>query len=155
MSDFERRKKNLVVTGNFIPEDDLFPENFKFVSVLEESDDGIVVRPECFSFADESFDSVIVCGAWESVLNPCSFLMELERVAKDSVQILYKTGKPREWQTFQMESERDWIDINQSGWRFDMNSGYGVENLKHTVPFDSVVYRKKSGLKEVLNEVIA
>ena len=36
-----------------------------------------------------------------------------------------------------------------------MNSGYGVEKLKHTVPFDSVVYRKKSGLKEVLNEVIA
>ena len=88
-------------------------------------------------------------------MNHCSFLMELERVANESVQILYKTGKPREWQTFQMESEDDWTKINQSGWICRTNSGSGVERLKQTVSFDSVVYRNHSDSKEVLNEIIA
>ncbi len=155
LPDFEKRKKILVLTGNFLPEENLFPENFKFVSVLEESEDGVVVRPECIPFADDSFDFVIVCGAWESVLNPCSFLMEVERISKESVQILYKTGKPRAWQTFQMESEKDWKEINQSSWKFNANSGAGVEKLKQTVSYDSVVYRNHSYIKEVLNEIIA
>ncbi|MEE0885352.1 MAG: glycosyltransferase family 4 protein [Treponema sp.] len=155
LSDFARQRKTLVLTGNFVPDEDFFPDNFKFVPVLEESEDGVVVRPECLPFADNDFDSVIVCGAWESVLNPCSFLMELERVANESVQILYKTGKPREWQTFQMESEDDWTKINQSGWICRTNSGSGVERLKQTVSFDSVVYRNHSDSKEVLNEIIA
>lgn len=155
LTDFEKRKKILVLTGNFIPDENLFPENFKFISVLEESEDGVVVRPECIPFADDSFDLVIVCGAWESVLNPCSFLMEAERISRESVQILYKTGKPRNWQTFQMENEKDWKEINQSGWKFKPNSGAGVEKLKQTVSYDSVVYRNHSDIKEVLNEIIA
>ena len=155
LTDFEKRKKILVLTGNFMPDENLFPENFKFVSVLEESEDGVVVRPECIPFADDSFDLVIVCGAWESVLNPCSFLMEAERISRESVQILYKTGKPRNWQTFQMENEKDWKEINQSGWKFKPNSGAGVEKLKQTVSYDSVVYRNHSDIKEVLNEIIA
>ena len=155
LTDFEKRKKILVLTGNFMPDKNLFPENFKFVSVLEESEDGVVVRPECIPFADDSFDLVIVCGAWESVLNPCSFLMEAERISRESVQILYKTGKPRNWQTIQMENEKDWKEINQSGWKFNPNSGAGVEKLKQTVSYDSVVYRNHSDIKEVLNEIIA
>lgn len=155
LTDFEKRKKILVLTGNFMPDENLFPENFKFISVLEESEDGVVVRPECIPFADDSFDLVIVCGAWESVLNPCSFLMEAERISRESVQILYKTGKPRNWQTFQMENEKDWKEINQSGWKFKPNSGAGVEKLKQTVSYDSVVYRNHSDIKEVLNEIIA
>lgn len=151
----ERLKKTLVLTGNFLPEKDVFEGRFVFVPVLEESDDGVVVRPECLPFKDEYFDKVIVAGAWESVLNPCSALMELERIAKSTVQILYKSGQPRPWQTFQMENEKDWKEINKSGWDFECSSDSESEKLKQTASFDSVVYKNHSGIKEVKNEIIA
>lgn len=138
-----------------MPEKDFFEGRFLFVPVLEESDDGVVVRPECLPFADEYFDKVIVAGAWESVLNPCSALMELERISKESVQILYKAQNPKPWQTFLMESEKDWTEINKSGWNFERSSGLEIENIKQTVSFDSVVYKNHSNSKEVLNEIIA
>lgn len=155
MESDEKMKKTLVLTGNFLPEKDVFDGRFLFVPVLEESDDGVVVRPECLPFNDGYFDKVIVAGAWESVLNPCGALMELERISKESVQILYKTQNPRPWQSFLMESEKDWTEINKSGWDFERSSGLEIENIKQTASFDSVVYKNHSNSKEVLNEIIA
>ena len=71
-------KKILVITGNYEPEDVTFEGNIKFVSELKESRDGITVRLECLPFKNNEFDKVIVAGAWESVLDPCGALMDLE-----------------------------------------------------------------------------
>ena len=138
-----------------MPEKGNFPENVKFVSVLEESSEGVIVRPECLPFKDESFDQVIFCGAWESVLDPCGALMEAERVSKSEVQILYRTGHPKEWQTFQMDKEEDWKCINKSSWDCEISSGEVVDFLKQTVSFGAVNYKNHSNDKEVVNESIA
>ena len=155
MDENAKGKNILVLTGNFMPEKGNFPENVKFVSVLEESSEGVIVRPECLPFKDESFDQVIFCGAWESVLDPCGALMEAERVSKSEVQILYRTGHPKEWQTFQMDKEEDWKCINKSSWDCEISSGEVVDFLKQTVSFGAVNYKNHSNDKEVVNESIA
>ncbi|MCR5494744.1 MAG: glycosyltransferase family 4 protein [Treponema sp.] len=145
-------KRILVVTGNYEPEDISFGKNVKFVSVLNDSQEGIPVRMECLPFRNNQFDEIIVAGGWESVLDPCGALMELERVAKDSVLILYKKGQPYSWQTFQMEREKDWKIINSSKWICDFNNHIVMEK---TVPYGAVFYKYSGNNQEVLSENFA
>lgn len=145
-------KKILVITGNYEPEDVTFESNIKFVSVLNESRDGITVRLECLPFKNNEFDKVIVAGAWESVLDPCGALMELERIAADDVLVLFKKGQPYSWQTFQMENEKDWKLINCSDWDCDYKKHFVMEK---TVPYGAVIYKRSGQIKEVKNENFA
>lgn len=152
LSEDEKNRKILIVAGNYEPEDFSEQENIKCISVLNENQDGITVRLECMPFKNNEFDEVIVAGGWESVLDPCGALMELERIAKDEVRILYKKGQPYSWQTFQMESKHDWEMINSSGWNCDCKS---FSFLEKTVPYGAVIYKRSRQVKEVKNENFA
>lgn len=145
-------KKVLVITGNYEPEGMSFGKNVRFVSVLNEGSEGIAVRLECLPFRNDEFDEVVVAGAWESVLDPCGALMELERIARDSVIVLYKKGQPYSWQTFQMENKKDWKIINSSSWECNFESQFAMEK---TVPYGAVVYKNSGHIKEVLDENFA
>lgn len=155
MEERERREKILVVTGNFVPEKGFFPENVTFVPVLEESEHGVIVRPECLPFSEKSFDKVFCIGGWESVLDPCGALMELQRVSKNEVCVLYRTGRPLVWQTFQMEGLDDWEKINCKSWSLVSSAGPVFKELKQTSGYEAVSYRNHSNIKEVVNESIA
>lgn len=109
-------KKILFVTGSYLAEDDELPEGVKAVSVLLENADGVIIRPECLPFEDGEFDSVVACGSWETVINPCNALIELQRVSKGDVMILSHSGVPHSWQTFQMEGNSDWKKLTSSEW---------------------------------------
>lgn len=146
------KKKVLVITGNYEPEDVYFEKNVRFISVLNDSKEGIAVRLECLPFKNEEFDEVVVAGAWETVLDPCGALMELERISKSSVLVLFKRGQPYSWQTFQMENERDWKLINNSKWTCDFKNSI---NLGETVPYGAVIYKHSRHKEEVVNENFA
>lgn len=147
--------KILVVTGTYEPDENEFRQNLpdvKFISVLNDSKYGIAVRLECLPYRNEEFDHVIVAGAWESVLDPCGALMELERISKKSVLVMYKKGQPYSWQTFQMENDRDWKLINSSTWNCDVRHDLVMEK---TVPYGSVLYKNSLHTQEEKNESFA
>lgn len=157
LSEVEKNKKTLVLTGNFVPEETMFPPNFNFVPALEEGESGVVVRPECLPYNDKSFDSVFIIGAWESVLSPCSALMEAERVSCNKVLVLYKKGRPWEWQTYVMDNKSAWECINKSSWDCSIEDKneeiFG--KLNQSVSYGFVIYTKRPDSKNVLTESIA
>lgn len=154
VSEFKNGKV-LVITGSYEPEEEEF-KNFlpdiKFISVMNEDRYGIAVRLECLPFKNREFDHVIVAGAWESVLDPCGALMELERISKSNVLIMYKKGQPYTWQTFQMENEKDWKLINRSTWDCRLEHGFVMEK---TVPYGTVLYKHSLNNQEEKNENFA
>lgn len=164
--------KILVLSGVYAPDTDDVFENVQVYSVLNEGNAGITVRPECLPFDDEDFDVVICCGAWETVLDPCGSLMEMLRVAKKNVIVLYYNGQPHEWQTYQMENDEDWKMMNCSKWECvhhlkddvdvigadDSNNQKilaGLINMEKIVPYGAVIYNRYYHKKEVRNESIA
>lgn len=155
LSESEKKEKILVLTGCFVPEEGMYGKNVTFVPVMVEGKDGVVVRPECLPFRDCEFDRVVVAGAWESVLEPCGALVEMERVGKKQVTVLYKNGLPESWQTYQMETDEDWMGLNKSSWDFDGTETLFSQKLKQAVPFGAVSFRSHSGSKEAKNEIIA
>ena len=80
-------KKILILSGGYNTACETLPDNVTLISVLNVSDSGVYVRPECLEFDDKSFDVVISVGAWEAVVEPCDALLEMQRVAKDEVII--------------------------------------------------------------------
>lgn len=111
-------KKILVLTGVYAPERGTFTKNVEVFSVLNEGAEGITVRLECLPFDDGEFDVVVLCGAWESVLDPCGALVEAERVCSENLLVLYGTAMPHPWQTYQIEDDSDWEKLTGSGWKF-------------------------------------
>lgn len=117
LKNLERQgRKILALTGSYLPDKGTFGRNVETFSVLNEGESGITVRPECLPFKDGEFDTVIVCGAWESVIEPCGALVEFQRVSKKNVIVLYNKGFPYPWQTFQIEDESDWKKLTGEGW---------------------------------------
>ena len=53
-------------------------------------------------------------GNWKHYLNPCSALMELQRIANKNIVIVYNKGIPRSWQSLRMYGGSDWTKINTS-----------------------------------------
>ncbi len=117
LKNLERQgRKILALTGSYLPDKETFGRNVETFSVLNEGESGITVRPECLPFKDGEFDTVIVCGAWESVIDPCGTLVEFQRVSKKNVIVLYNKGFPYPWQTFQIEDESDWKKLTGEDW---------------------------------------
>lgn len=107
-------KKILLLTGACDIENYALPENINAYSVLYETSSGITLRPECLPFDNCAYDTVILTGAWDAVLNPCSALMELQRIANKNIVIVYNKGIPRSWQSLRMYGGSDWTKINTS-----------------------------------------
>lgn len=162
-------KKILVLTGVYLPEKSLFPENIEFFSVLNESDDGIPVRPECLPFDDKEFDFVFMCGSWEAVLEPCGALVEAQRVCRKRLTVFYFTGFPHSWQFFQIEDDRDFEKLSGSGWKkLDLHENVKREDEKlnkekteeKRLPYKKAVFARKgkesrnSGRSRVLSECV-
>lgn len=141
-------KKILVLTGVYLPEKSLFPENVEFFSVLNESDDGIPVRPECLPFDDKEFDFVFMCGSWEAVLEPCGALVEAQRVCRKRLAVFYFTGFPHSWQFFQIENDRDFEKLSGSGWKkLDLRENEKLNKEKteeNGLPYRKAVFARKS-----------
>lgn len=137
-------QKILILTGNYVPEDECnFGTNITIVPTLLEYKNGIVVRPECICFDDGEFDQVISVGAWDSVLDPCGSLVELERISKGKVIIMYHKGQPFEWQTVQMENVQEWINFNSRKWRFSGElTHYKTDEIEKSTPFGVVLFKK-------------
>ena len=151
----EKNEKILVMTGCFVPEEGMYPPNLHFISVLNKTRDGVVIRPECLPYKDCEFDRIICAGAWETVLEPCGALMEMERVSKRNVTVLYKSGWPEAWQTFQMENDEDWKALNNQGWDLECYSGFDMQELSQIVPYGAVSFRKKTKVEVIKNEITA
>ncbi len=134
-------KKILVLTGVYLPEKCLFPENVEFFSVLNESDDGIPVRPECLPFDDKEFDFVFMCGSWEAVLEPCGALVEAQRVCRKRLAVFYFTGFPHSWQFFQIEDDRDFEKLSGSEWK-KLDLRENVKECEENPADDGLPYRK-------------
>ncbi len=117
-------KRLLVLTGAYQPEQKYISNNVEVFSVLNEGEWGITVRPECLPFDDGEFDYVFVCGAWETVVEPCGALVEMQRVSKKEVRIFYNTGLPHSWQFYNVENEKEWTSLTGKNWSvsfFDKN----------------------------------
>ena len=110
------QKKVLVLTGCYEAHIESIPENVTIISILNENKDGVYVRPECLPFDDKTFDVVLVVGAWETIVEPCAALIEMERIAKSDVVILYHKGYPFFWQNYQFENDDEWKEISSSKW---------------------------------------
>ncbi len=164
--------KILVLSGVYAPDPEDVPENVQVFSVLNEGKMGITVRPECLPFDDGEFDVVICCGAWESVVDPCGSLMEMQRAGKKNVIVLYYIGQPHSWQTYQMDGDEDWHLMNSSDWECvrhldeiseNQNENdcanrkilAGLINMEKIVPYGAVIYNHFYQTKEVVNEIIA
>ena len=109
-------KRILILTGAYQPEINYISRNVEVFSVLNEGQWGITLRPECLPFDDEEFDCVLVCGAWESVVEPCGALVEMQRVSKKEVHIFYNTGLPHSWQFYKIENEKEWSSLTGKNW---------------------------------------
>ena len=95
--------------------------------MLYETSDGITLRPECLPFQSCSYDTVIVAGAWEAIVNPCSALMELQRIANRNIAIIYNKGIPRSWHNLKMCGSSDWAKINTSAFYCsEKDEKYGI-----------------------------
>ena len=105
-------KTALVLTGACGLEQNALPRNTASFSVLTATPQGITLRPECLPFADSTFDTVILTGAWEAAADPRNALAELQRIAKETVVIVYNKGLPRSWQHIRMDERGDWTKIN-------------------------------------------
>lgn len=114
-------KKILILSGGYNTISENLPDNVTLISMLDVSDSEVYVRPECLGFDDKVFDVVISVGAWETVVEPCDALLEMQRVAKDEVIIFYHQGYPFFWQYFQIESDDDWKQISSSKWNCIVN----------------------------------
>ena len=137
--------KILVLTGNYIPQEKEYSKNVTFVSTLMQNSHGIVTRLECLPFEENEFDIVIAAGAWETVLDPCGAISEMERVSKQNVIILYHKGKPHEWQTIQMETEKDWLNFNRTDWKYTPeNKNFLINSveIEKNTSYGAVVYNR-------------
>ncbi|MGP1459819.1 MAG: hypothetical protein ACTTKL_11035, partial [Treponema sp.] len=151
---YEDNKSVLLLTGASGIEKDALPENAMAYSVLNETTQGITLRPECLPFEDDSYDTVILTGAWEAAANPCSALMELQRIAKENIVIVYNKGLPRSWQHIRMDEKDDWTKINASA--FYCSEEDGMPNLASPVDClecDEPV-RRNAEIKNKIREVI-
>lgn len=120
-------KKILLLTGACDIENYELPKNISAYSVLYETSNGITLRPECLPFQSCSYDTVIVAGAWEAIVNPCSALMELQRIANKNIAIIYNKGIPRSWQNLRMCGSSDWAKINTSAFYCsEKDEKYGI-----------------------------
>ena len=127
-------KRILILTGVYQPERNYISNNVEVFSVLNEGQWGITVRPECLPFDDEEFDCILVCGAWETVVEPCGALVEMQRVSKKEVHIFYNTGLPHSWQFYKMENEKEWSSLTGKNWTvsFCDNFSEKEKNLTET-----------------------
>ncbi|MBQ5498295.1 MAG: methyltransferase domain-containing protein, partial [Treponema sp.] len=99
----------------------------------------------CLPFEENEFDIVIAAGAWETVLDPCGAISEMERVSKQNVIILYHKGKPHEWQTIQMETEKDWLNFNRTDWKYTPeNKNFLINSveIEKNTSYGAVVYNR-------------
>ena len=149
-------EKILVLTGAFKNDINFYGQNIIFASSLNENSNGMITRLECLPYKNKEFDLVIVCGAWETVIDPCGALSEIERITKNNVIVLYNKGKPHQWQTIQMEDESDWINLNRKNWKcFPKTKNRLLEalNLEESTPYAAVIYNhlyEKSPSKELI-----
>ena len=133
--------KILVLTGVYSSADDKTLNNVQIFSVLNEEKYGLVVRPECLPFDDGEFDVVIACGAWETILDPCDALLEMQRVCTDEAVVLYYKGKAHKWQTFQMESIDDWSVIAPKNVEIEINSELS-KHIESVAPYSAVIFHR-------------
>lgn len=148
--EFKENQKFLFVTGSYLPDECELPKNVKTISVLTEGEDGVVIRPECIPFKDETFDVVVAVGSWESVISPSSALLELQRVSKGNVMILEHNGFVHNWQLFKMEKS-DWKKLITKGWNCDFSLfNYGQEN-DEIGDFRIIRYLKNAEVKKAEN----
>ena len=145
------KKKFLFITGSFLPDAYEIPDFVKTVSVLCENENGVVVRPECLPFENEEFDCVFAIGSWESVINPCSALLEMQRVSKNSVMILSHKGFAHSWQFFKIDLDDDWKKLTSSKWVFESNLEKWADCDGLLGDFKIVRYLKSADVNEVEN----
>ena len=69
--------------------------------------------------------------------------------------VLYKSGWPEAWQTFQMENDEDWKALNNQGWDLECDSGFAMQELSQIVPYGAVSFRKKTKVEVIKNEITA
>lgn len=133
--------KILVLTGAALPGPAQFPKSVEVFSVLNESRLGFVVRPECLPFDDGEFDVVVSAGCWETVIEPCGALIELQRVCRKKIVILYNCSCPYPWQTVRMETAADWQKLTGTDWNVVCDA---PENDFPDDEYQTVVYTKKA-----------
>lgn len=131
----------LVLTGAAFSEPAQFPKSAEVFSVLNESRFGFVIRPECLPFDDEEFDVVISSGCWETVIEPCGALVEMQRVSRKKIVILYNRSCPYPWQTVRMETVSDWQKLTGAGWNVVCTS---PENSVLDAACQTVIYTKRA-----------
>ena len=107
----------LALTGAYTAQDD-FP-NITVVSTLSEEAYGIAVRSECLPFADRAYPVVIAAGAWETVSDPCTALMEMQRIADSLLIILYRVNHPYSWQEGTASAYLDWDALNGTDFSYE------------------------------------
>ena len=132
----DETKKILFITANYLPEDWELPENVTAVSVVTESEYAVTIRPECLPFKNEQFDIVAAVGSWETVLNPCSAILEMQRISSESVVIFYNSGLPLTYQVCTIDSESDWKSFTGSSWKslsFSRQEHNDFENLNFKI----------------------
>lgn len=163
IEDFQAIPKNkiLFLTASYFPTDaeiTEFGENTNIISTLEESSLGIVIRPECLPFNEEEFDYVVAVGSWETVLDPCGALVEMQRICKNEVIVFYHKGIPHSWQTFKMENQNDWKSISRSFWNvsgdWDKKTALNLGIEKNST-FGVAIYSKNTESSENKTESIA
>ncbi len=153
-----RDNKILFLTASYNSVSNEFSNNVTVVSTLEENSFGIVIRPECLPFNDEEFDYVVAIGSWETVMDPCGALVEMQRVCKNEVIVFYNKGIPHSWQTFKMENPNDWKNISRSFWNVsgDWNKETALTlGIEKDSAFGAAIYSKKIDFFESSAESIA
>lgn len=141
----------LVLTGAALPCQGRFPKPAEVFSVLNVSQLGFVVRPECLPFDDGEFDVVVSSGCWETVIEPCGALVEMQRVCRKKIVILYNCSCPYPWQTVRMETVSDWQKLTGSDW------GVVCDSPEQFLPDDvyqTVIYTKRPH-ENVLSETVS
>ena len=80
---------------------------------------------EYLGMNDKSFESIIVAGIWETVVNPNEAIKELCRCAKKTVYIFYDLRNNFSWNAIQIESKADWKEIEiPKGWGVQIETEY-------------------------------
>ena len=139
----DETKKILFITANYLPEDWELPENVSAVSTVTESEYAVTIRPECLPFKNEQFDIVAAVGSWETVLNPCSAILEMQRISSESVVIFYNSGFPLSYQVCTIDFESDWKSFTASSWKpliFSEPDSSDFESLN----FKVIEYKKEN-----------
>lgn len=83
--------------------------NIKIININDNTNEGILYRPECLPFENSKYDYVIASNLFESCMNIDYSINEIFRISKDNIYLIYYKGKKLLSQTYQIESDEELI----------------------------------------------